>query len=71
MVYLIDFLYTLPPKVDVRIKFQGKRDTFSFTTGKRKTRDACDILMVNGEHNTKIATVYPLFHAQEVYIECI
>ena len=68
--YLIQLLQVLAPKTFVRIKFTNSTDTICFTTGKRRTAEKINELYECGKHNVKVQTVYPLYHAQELYILC-
>ena len=70
MMYLADLLFRLPPNVPVRIRFRGSDSTYCFTTGPRNTgRKTAEIIAT--EHNDpKVDNIYPLWHANELYIEC-
>lgn len=68
--YLIDFIFTLPSNVFCRVKFAGEKDFFVFTTGAKKTGAACAKLVNDGKSKIVVNKVCPLWHAQELYIEC-
>lgn len=68
--YLFDFLFTLPPNVYVRIKFDGSADEFCFTTGERNTGKNVAALTRDGRTESKVHDTYPLWHAQELYLKC-
>lgn len=67
---LITLLQVLAPKTFVRIKFTNSTDTICFATGKRRTGEKINELIESGKGNVKVQTVYPLYHAQELYILC-
>lgn len=68
--FLTDLLFRLPPKVFVRIRFVGEMDTFCFTTGKRNTGQNVVKLVEQGKGSVKVNQIIPLWHAEELYIEC-
>lgn len=68
--YLFDFLFTLGAHVPVRIKFMGSKEPFCFVTGQRNTGKAINDLSKAKKGGAKVINVYPLWHAQELYIEC-
>lgn len=68
--YLADLLFRLPSNTFVRIKFDGFADPFCFTTGTRKTGEKLVELAHHGYGEAKVYAIYPLWHAQELYIQC-
>ena len=70
MMYLVDLLFKLPPNVPVRIKFMDNGHTYCFTTGNRKTAEKCGEIHAMERDVPKVNNIYPLWHAQELYIEC-
>lgn len=70
--YLLDLLFRLPPKTFVRIKFAGNPKTFCFTTGQKTSPR--EIARMRQEQDcvdkAKVAEIYPLWHAEELYVEC-
>ena len=68
--YLLDLLFTLPPNVHVRVKFDGNPNEFCFTTGKRNTGKNVGELSRDGHAESKVHDTYPLWHAQELYLKC-
>ncbi len=68
--YLIQLLQVLAPKTFVRIKFADSTDTICFVTGKRRTAEKINKLYECGKHSAKVQAICPLYHAQELYIQC-
>lgn len=71
MPYLFDVLFTLPPKIFVRISFAGSSGTFCFTTGKRNTETNVRKIRDAGIDGVRVREMIPLWHAQELYIRCV
>lgn len=67
--YLIDLLFKLPPNVNVRIKFNDEENTYAFTTGRRSTGKHASELANKKKGSYVVTNIYPLWHAQELYIE--
>lgn len=68
-----NLLGVLPPKTPVRICLMQGRINDNFvcgTTGMHNTQKIRDELRVRKALQNKVDTIYPLWHAQELYIEC-
>jgi hypothetical protein len=68
--FLADLLFRLPPSVPVRIRFRGSGDTYCFTTGPRTTGRKTAEIIATEHTELKVDNIYPLWHANELYIEC-
>lgn len=68
--YLLDLLFTLPPHVHVRIKFDGSPDEFCFTTGERNTGKNVGLLAKEKRDGSHVHDCIPLWGARELYLKC-
>lgn len=64
------FLRLLPQGTYIRVKVAGCRDTFAGKTGPRKTDEFLHDVYLKAKLYPYIYAIYPLFNAQELYIEC-
>lgn len=75
IISLISLITALPQGTCVRVKVDGQETIVSGDIGalkrtKRlydKIRNACGVC----EYELYVTAIYPLFHAQEIYIECM
>lgn len=68
--YLLDLIFRLPPHVFVRVKIAGLKNEICFTTGTRNNAKNGKAILDEFGHDVKIDNIYPLWHTQELYIEC-
>lgn len=68
--YLLDLIFRLPPNVFVHVKIRGNKHDFSFTTGKRNNAKNGKLILDECGHDVKVDNIYPLWHAEELYVEC-
>lgn len=67
---LYDFLRLLPQGTYIRVKVSGYNDIFSGKTGLHKTDEFIHDVYLKSNKIPFIYAIYPLYHAQELYIEC-
>lgn len=66
---ITDLLMIVANGTNIRIRVLDVRD-FTYQTGIYKTQKILDDLKRRNCHNAVVICIYPLFHAQELYIEC-
>lgn len=64
------FIQLLPKGTRIRVKVAACNRTFSGETGPRKTDALLYDIYRNAKAEPTIYAIYPLYHAQELYIEC-
>ncbi len=71
MVDLIRFLHVLPNKTNVRVKIAGCNITFATQLTSKNRDEFIHDIFLQGKAYPEIYCVTPLYHAQELYIECM
>lgn len=63
-------LALLPSDTPIRIRIAGGEHDYVWKTGIRKSRELMQTLCADGFTSPKVAMIYPLFRAHELYIMC-
>lgn len=60
----------IAPGTNVRVRVLGVHD-FAGKTGARKTQALLERISSHNCNDAFVTTIYPLWHAHELYIECV
>lgn len=71
MIDLVRFLRTLPNNTNVRIKVAGCDVIFSEKLTSANREAFIYDIFLRGKSYPEIYAIYPLWHTQELYIECM
>ena len=66
---LIDLIFRLPPNVFMCVRIKGNERDLCFTTGKRNNGKNCKLIIDECGRDVKVDNIYPLWHAEEFYVE--
>lgn len=64
-----DVISVLPKNTHVRVNCHS--DIYTGDTGQFKTKHFIELLSMKNCANAFVTGIYPLWHAHEVYIECV